>query len=186
MIFASVQCWFRMSNPIIYICIIQQRYDRLKFYESYNKYEVAFYTLKLVRFTFVNNSMRAHVLVYRVPFSSWSVVSPLDSLSTVSLDSVRNNLEHGQPLLWFIRIKPRSLFIVVYNARTLLSSSGFPCTFLGNHQPSRSHRRLRTSSGPQAKSEHGCMGWPCTLVPWPQNHPPSQDLPLGLWPKSTS
>ena len=54
MIFASVQCWFRMSNPIIYICVIQQCYDRLKFDESYNKYELAFYTLKLVRFTFVN------------------------------------------------------------------------------------------------------------------------------------
>ena len=36
-----------MSNPIIYICVIQQRYDRLKFDESYNKYELAFYTLKV-------------------------------------------------------------------------------------------------------------------------------------------
>ena len=34
-----------MSNPIIYICVIQQRCDRLKFDESYNKYELAFYTL---------------------------------------------------------------------------------------------------------------------------------------------
>ena len=34
MFFAFVQCWFRMSNLIFYICIIQQRCGRLKFQKA--------------------------------------------------------------------------------------------------------------------------------------------------------
>ena len=36
MVFAFVQRWFRMSNQIILLDIIQQRCGRLKFYDNYN------------------------------------------------------------------------------------------------------------------------------------------------------